>query len=271
MEWDFLSFALFSALCGLLGAVTLGAARNGCTWFRWPRQVHRACSSPGRAQLRWRWAIRSVIRLLRIRREWGRTGQMLQLPQWRAVFGHLKSDQWGVPSWPKDSHRVRMLPRDFPHTMVLDSGDDVAGSSAGSRSAGGHISWSCEPSTGRVETSAKPSKRSSALKRLCSATGCWGPADCGMILRPRAQEVVPASTEGFAIPLASPPPRAKAKVRPSPQAENATPNRADLPVKPKPQETRGSTADAMAILSLFARPLCQLCGRTITRTRVVPQ
>ena len=68
-------------------------------------QIREAPSQPlsvrqrERARHRWKWVIRSVIRWLRVRRHWGRTGQSLKADWNQNLFKHLNSKQWGQPTW----------------------------------------------------------------------------------------------------------------------------------------------------------------------------
>ena len=135
-------------------------------------------------------------------------------------------------------------------TISLRAAPDTAGHGSGlavmpgSRGAGGYSR--CEPCgpTPRVQRGGKQSRES---KRACSAEGCWGPTSRGSILRPRLAGPGHGYNE-FAVPLASTSSPRGAKLTSTPVREDKAGTRADLPLKPKDQSTRGSAALALAIL-----------------------
>ena len=73
-------------------------------------QVHAAMSALWRgapqtargsplAKARWIWAGRTVIRWIRIRRQWGHQGQSLQTIPFRTLWTHLDCRKYGRPTW----------------------------------------------------------------------------------------------------------------------------------------------------------------------------
>lgn len=65
-----------------------------------PGAPQTARGSPlGRA--RWIWAVRTVIRWIRIRRQWGLQGQSLQTIPFRDLWAHLDCRKYGRPTWAK--------------------------------------------------------------------------------------------------------------------------------------------------------------------------